>query len=41
MIHVDNGSEMISLAFIQWIDKYRVQVSYIYLGKPNQNVYIE
>lgn len=40
-IRLDNGPEMVSLAFTEWAAARGITVRYIQPGKPNQNAFIE
>ncbi len=40
-IRLDNGPEMVSLAFTEWAAARGIAVRYIQPGKPNQNAFIE
>jgi putative transposase len=41
MIRVDNGPEYVNGKLIEWASKHQITLSYIQLGKPQQNAYIE
>lgn len=40
-IRTDNGPEYISKIFSVWAAQHKIELSYIQLGKPAQNAYIE
>lgn len=41
MLRVDNGPELLSGVFVEWMKAHGVLINYIEPGKPNQNAYIE
>ncbi len=40
-IRMDNGPEMVSLAFTEWAENRGIAIRYIQPGKPNQNAFME
>lgn len=40
-IRLDNGPEITSHKFVEWVEKYKIELRYIQPGKPNQNAFIE
>jgi putative transposase len=41
MLRVDNGPELLSQVFLDWMRDHGVVIQYIQPGKPNQNAFIE
>ncbi len=41
VLRVDNGPELLSHEFVQWMSSHGVFIQYIQPGKPNQNAFIE
>ncbi len=40
-IRCDNGTELTSLAFIEWCENRNIKIAFINPGKPDQDAFIE
>lgn len=40
-IRLDNGPELTSQKYVEWAEKYKVELRYIQPGKRNQNAFVE
>jgi putative transposase len=40
-IRFDDGPELVDGVLMQWAAKHQIEITYIELGKPQQNAYIE